>query len=100
MSDPAKVVNVVIVASDRPVWSGDVQYVVIPAESGNMAFLPNHEPLLTVVGKGTVTVTTLEGAKRSFLVDDGFASFDSNKLTVAVENCEEVEETPNAAIVQ
>ncbi len=74
-----------IVASDRPVWSGTARSVTIPASEGGMGILPDHEPVLTVIREGVVTVTEAEGTQHSFNVDDGFIAFDSNKLTVAVE---------------
>ena len=47
--------------------------------------LPDHEPVLTVIKEGTIVVVDPEGNRLSFEVTDGFISFDSNKLTVAVE---------------
>ena len=65
-----------IVAADHPVWHGTAKSVTIPASEGGMGILPDHEPVLTVIK---------EGNRLSFEVTDGFISFDSNKLTVAVE---------------
>ena len=79
--------QVTVVASDRPVWSGTATSVTIPASEGGMGILPNHEPVLTVINTGRVTVTEADGARHGFDVEDGFVSFDSNKLTVAVEHC-------------
>ncbi|GAA6121988.1 F0F1 ATP synthase subunit epsilon [Bifidobacterium psychraerophilum] len=81
-----------IVASDRPVWSGTARSVTIPASEGGMGILPDHEPVLTVIREGTVTVTEAEGTQHAFQVNDGFIAFDSNKLTVAVERGSQVDE--------
>ena len=70
-----------IVAADHPVWHGTA----IPASEGGMGILPDHEPVLTVIKEGTIVVVDPEGNRLSFEVTDGFISFDSNKLTVAVE---------------
>ena len=64
-----------IVAADHPVWHGTAKSVTIPASEGGMGILPDHEPVLTVIKEGTIVVVD----------PDGFISFDSNKLTVAVE---------------
>lgn len=74
-----------IVAADHPVWHGTAKSVTIPAFEGGMGILPNHEPVLTVIKEGTIVVVDPDGSRRSFEVTDGFISFDSNKLTVAVE---------------
>ncbi|KFJ08263.1 F0F1 ATP synthase subunit epsilon [Bifidobacterium tsurumiense] len=88
MADSSMQVN--IVAADHPVWSGAAKSAVIPASEGAMGILPNHEPVLTLVKGGTLTVTDVNGELHSFAVADGFISFDENKLTVAVERGRDV----------
>ena len=82
-----------IVAADHPVWHGTAQSVTIPASEGGMGILPNHEPVLTVIKEGTIVVVDPDGSRSSFEVTDGFISFDSNKLTVAVERGRDVKMT-------
>lgn len=76
--------SVNLVASDRPVYSGRARYVVIPDPFGAMAFLPGHEPILCTLQKGMVRIDDPDGKRLLFDIDGGFASFDSDKLTVAV----------------
>lgn len=83
--------DVNVVAADRPLWRGKARSVTIPAVGGGMGFLPEHVPILTVIERGKLTVVDTDGTRRSFMVDDGFASFDSNRLTVAVEKGEELD---------
>ncbi|MEK0306082.1 F0F1 ATP synthase subunit epsilon [Bifidobacterium favimelis] len=75
-----------IVAADRPVWTGQARSAMVPATAGSMGIMPDHEPLLTLLQKGRITVVTQDGSQRTFNVDSGFASFDSNRLTVAVDH--------------
>ena len=89
MSDTSATFSVNLVAADRPVWSGEARYAVVPAESGGMGILINHEPILTVITEGMVRVSPVSGEDLHFHVTDGFAAFDSNKLTIAVERCSE-----------
>lgn len=86
--------NVTIVAADHPIWSGQARSVTIPAAEGGMGILPDHEPVLTLIHKGTVSVIEPDGARRSFDVGDGFISFDSNHLTAAVDRGRDSAETP------
>lgn len=74
-----------IVAADHPVWQGTAKSVTIPASEGGMGILPNHEPVLTVIKEGSIVLVDPDGNRHSVIVTDGFISFDSNKLTVAVE---------------
>lgn len=78
--------RVTIVSADHPVWAGQARSVTVPAVAGSMGIMPDHEPVLTLLQKGKVFVSTLEGDRRSFQIDGGFASFDSNLLTVAVDH--------------
>lgn len=79
--------EVTVVSADRPIWSGRARSVTIPGVQGSMGILPNHEPILSLLKRGGMMVVGAEGTRRSFDVDDGFAAFDSNRLTVAVEHC-------------
>ena len=86
MAESSKaLMQVNIVAADHPVWHGTAKSVTIPAFEGGMGILPDHEPVLTVIKQGTLTVVEPDGDRHMFEVTDGFISFDSNKLTVAVE---------------
>lgn len=85
-------IEVTIAAADRLVWRGKASMVSVPASEGSMGILADHEPVMAATSDGTVTVTTDDGKALGFKVADGFISFDSNKLTVAVERCEEMGE--------
>lgn len=78
--------QVTIVSADKPVWSGQARSATVPATMGSMGIMPDHEPILALLKEGDVSVQTLDGGKRSFHVDSGFASFDTNILTVAVDH--------------
>lgn len=86
-----ELIEVTIVAADHPVWSGKATSVTIPAYAGLMGILPNHEPLLTLIQDGTVTAVDEQGERHEFQVSGGFISFDSNRLTVAVERGQDVQ---------
>lgn len=79
-----------LVAADHPVWSGKAKSATIPAADGAMGILPDHEPLLTLIDAGRVVVRDAEDKRHAFEVTDGFISFDSNLLTIAVERAKDV----------
>ena len=80
-SSTEPVIRVNIAASDHPVWSGDATYVSLPATSGGMGILPNHEPILSILSDGPITVTDTDGKSHRFTVRDGFLTFDDKRLT-------------------
>lgn len=79
-----------IVAADHLVWSGEAKSATIPSTEGSIGILPNHEPILAVIKQGQLTVVETSGERHVIDVTDGFISFDSNKLTIAVTNAEDV----------
>jgi F-type H+-transporting ATPase subunit epsilon len=65
---------------------------VFPAYDGEYGVLPNHAPLLSLVGAGLLKVTTVAGARRELYVDGGFAQVTGDRLTLATENARPLEE--------
>ena len=99
MAESSKaLMQVNIVAADHPVWHGTAKSVTIPASDGEMGILADHEPVLTVIKGGTVSVVDPAGERHAFEVSDGFISFDFNKLTVAVERGRDVVRTEGPGI--
>lgn len=43
-----------IVSAEEAIFSGDVEMLVAPGETGELGILPNHAPLLTRIKPGTV----------------------------------------------
>ena len=86
--------DVNIVSAEHPIWSGTAKAVLVPAYAGGLGILPGHEPVLSVIQEGPLVVTEPDGAKHSFEVTDGFISFDSNKLTVVVEQGRSMQNIP------
>jgi len=80
-----------IVSQDRPVFSGDVDMVILPGTSGEMGILPNHAPLLTSLNFGIVTVK-VKGVQEHFTVAGGVAEVLPNKVTILADAAENVEE--------
>lgn len=95
------IIDVDIVAEDRPLWSGEAVSVVVPTTEGYLGILADHEPILALVGNGTVEVK-LPGAGaaggsgssagqsagvKHFDVKGGFIAFEDNRLTIGVDQC-------------
>jgi F-type H+-transporting ATPase subunit epsilon len=47
-------VHVDIVSAEESIFSGPVEFVVLPGEAGELGILPGHTPLLTRIKPGTV----------------------------------------------
>lgn len=80
------VLRVDIVSRAADVWRGEATAVTVPAVHGELGILPGRQPILAALGAGAVRVTTAAGQELSFDVQGGFATVDSDTVTVVVDN--------------
>jgi F-type H+-transporting ATPase subunit epsilon len=76
--------KVSVISPERVLFEGTALGVVAPAFDGELGILPLHAPLMTVLGKGTLRVSTPEGERR-FSVDGGFLQVVDNAVRVVTE---------------
>lgn len=74
-----------IVAPDRVLWEGEASFVSAPTVEGSIGLLPGHEPILSVLGAGTVKVKQAGGEDRLLEISGGFISFDHDVVTIVAE---------------
>jgi F-type H+-transporting ATPase subunit epsilon len=76
-----------IVTPERKVFSGNVDFAVIPGSEGEFGVLPNHAAILSGLGIGEVRVRT--GEKTDYYaVSGGFAEVRDNKASVLADTAE------------
>ena len=80
-----------IVAAERVVYSDEVDVVIVPGVDGQLAILPNHAPLLTMLQPGDLTVRK-EGEEQNIFVSGGFLEVMQNRVTVLADSAERAEE--------
>lgn len=85
MSD---LMQVELVAADRLVWSGRATSVVARTTEGDVGILPGHAPMLALLQRGVVDVTTDEGESWVAAVDSGFLSVANNLISILSEHAE------------
>lgn len=74
-----------IVAPEGKEFSGEVEFVSLPAQGGEMGVMANHEPVIAVLGIGKIRVKP-EGASEPTLtlaVSGGYAEVDGNVTILA-----------------
>jgi len=77
-----------LVAPERELFSGEVDQVDAPGVEGDFGVLQGHEPFMTVLRSGAVTVT-YDGAKRVFQIEGGFADVTPESFTLLAESAAE-----------
>jgi F-type H+-transporting ATPase subunit epsilon len=78
-----------VISPERVMFEGAARSVVAPAFDGEVGILPMHAPLMTLLGKGTLRVSTDAGEQR-FTVDGGFLQIIDDTVRVVTERATNV----------
>ncbi|GAA2054469.1 MULTISPECIES: F0F1 ATP synthase subunit epsilon [Streptomyces] len=87
--------HVELVAADRKVWSGEASMVVARTTAGDIGILPGHQPVLSVLQSGPVTIRTTGASGEGTViaaVHGGFLSYTDGKLSLLAEIAELADE--------
>lgn len=74
---------VTVAKVDSLLFSGEALSVTLPGTDGELTILPNHEPFITTLKSGTITIRTKD-EEMKIVVEKGFAETSSKQLTVLV----------------
>lgn len=83
--------NFDLVSPERQVFSGPVEQVVVPGAEGDFGVLAGHEPFVSTIRPGILTVHA-EGQPMRLFVRGGFAEISGGTLTVLAETATAVED--------
>ena len=64
-------------------YSGEAHSVTIPGSEGELTLLAQHEPLITLLKKGTITVRASEGNK-DFQIEKGICEVSHGQVTLLI----------------
>jgi F-type H+-transporting ATPase subunit epsilon len=77
--------KVSVISPERVLFEGDVESVVAPAFDGEVGLLPNHAPMVTLLGKGTLRLGDGGRAGR-FDIAGGFLQVAENYVRIVTEH--------------
>ena len=80
-----------IVTAERLVTSEEVDVLVAPGVEGQLAILPHHAPLLTVLKPGEIRVLN-DGEESDIAVSGGFMEVMPDKVTILADTAERADE--------
>lgn len=83
----AKQITLEMVTPEKVAWSAPADFVVLPAQKGEMGVLPGHAPFVVQLAAGEVRVTAGSDVKR-FAVSGGFAEVKDDKVALFAETAE------------
>jgi F-type H+-transporting ATPase subunit epsilon len=79
--------HVTVISPERAVFDGEADAVVVPAFDGEVGILPQHAPLVTLLGEGTLTVRR-GGETSRFRVAGGFLQVVADAVRVVAGSAE------------
>jgi F-type H+-transporting ATPase subunit epsilon len=77
----AKTLKLEIITPETIAYSGDAEFVLIPAELGEMGVYPMHTPLITRINPGELVVTQ-KGEKLHMAIGEGFAEITQTNIRI------------------
>lgn len=78
-----------VISPERVLFEGTATAAVVPAFDGEMGILPQHAPLMTLLGRGTLHLDTGAGPRR-FRVGGGFLQVVDDQVRVVTEEAEAI----------
>ena len=78
-----------LVSPERELYAGEVDQVDAPGAEGDFGVLEGHEPFMSTLRAGQVTVTS-GNVKRVFDIQGGFADVTPESFTLLAEHATEV----------
>ena len=79
-----KLLYLTIARVDGPIFDGEVESVSVPGAAGDMQILANHEPLISPLKEGTVTIVEANGQEQSHEIESGTIEISQNHATILV----------------
>ena len=81
----SKMLQVEVVSRTERLWHGLASSVLVPSVEGDLGVLVGRAPLLAVLRPGSVAIETESEGRKIVEVSGGFASVDSDFVTIVVE---------------
>ena len=78
----AMTIHVDVVSSEKSIFSGLVEFVVLPGEAGELGILPGHVPLLTRIKAGAVRLKLPDNKEELIFVAGGLLEVQPGLVTV------------------
>lgn len=77
--------HVQVISPDRQIFDGEISQAILPGKSGGFEILKDHAPLISIIGKGTLTLNTTSEGTKTYEVDGGVVEVVKNQVRILVE---------------
>jgi F-type H+-transporting ATPase subunit epsilon len=82
MAEHPKTFHLVIASVGETRFDGAAVSATLPGASGVFTILPHHEPLVTTLNAGTITVREAMGSAKTFPIESGVLEVSDNRAVV------------------
>ena len=79
-----KTLHLVLSSVGENLYDGPALSVVVPGSAGEMTVLPHHEPLITTLKSGLITVTIPNSGHKEFTIEGGVLEVSGTRAVVLV----------------
>lgn len=77
----ASTITLVVSKVDELLFSGEAVSVTLPGSEGEFTILPRHEPFITLLKSGTITIRKRDGTQ-TIIIEKGLLETSYNTVTV------------------
>ena len=72
-----------VVTPAQTIYAGEATYVGLPGEVGSFGVMKGHEPLVSTLGSGIVTIDAVQASESArYVIAGGYAEIDDNAVIV------------------
>ncbi len=96
----AMTMHVDIVSAELEIFSGPAEFLLAPAEMGEVGIMPRHTPFLSTLQAGEVKVTTTEGGEQYFYVSGGMLEVQPHTVTILSDTALRAKDLDEAAALE
>ncbi|EGF57432.1 ATP synthase subunit epsilon [Bacteroides fluxus] len=79
-----KGLHLTIVSPEKELFNGEVERVTLPGTMGSFSILPQHAPIVSSLGAGTLVYVT-GGEEHALDIQSGFVEMSNGKVAVCIE---------------
>jgi F-type H+-transporting ATPase subunit epsilon len=87
--------HVEVVTAERELFNGEADIVDVPGSDGQLGILPEHAPLLALLGAGPLQIK-LQGEIDILFISGGFLEVSHDRVTILADTAENAEEIDEA----
>jgi len=79
-----KLLKLTVSKVGAPVFDGEVVSVHVPGVDGEMEIMANHEPLISPLKAGAITIKKADGKEESHILESGTLEISHNHATILI----------------